>query len=122
MTEVFDTVAGRSCAGPPDAVLPGLRPAAAAVGHARQRTVRELGGGLVTVRPDRARCAICRVTHVVLDAGLLPRRAYTAGLIGQALVAVARGTGTSSSRASLRSRPAPCAAGSGRLPTDQRIR
>jgi len=32
-------------------------------------------------------------THVVLDAGLLPRRAYPAGLIGQALVASALGRG-----------------------------
>jgi hypothetical protein len=30
----------------------------------------------------------------VLDAGLLPRRAYAAGLIGQALVAAALGSGT----------------------------
>ena len=35
----------------------------------------------------------CDVTHVVLDAGLLPRRAYAAGLIGQALVASALGSG-----------------------------
>ena len=45
------------------------------------------------MRPDRARCTGCDVTHVVLDAGLLPRRAYAAGLIGQALVAAARGRG-----------------------------
>ena len=31
--------------------------------------------------------------HVVLDAGLLPRRAYAARLIGQALAASARGHG-----------------------------
>jgi hypothetical protein len=31
--------------------------------------------------------------HVVLDAGLLPRRAYAAALIGQALVAAALGSG-----------------------------
>ena len=63
------------------------------VGRARQRTVRELGGELLTVRPDRARCTGCRVTHVVLDAGLLPRRAYSAALVGQALVTAARGRG-----------------------------
>jgi len=48
---------------------------------------------LLTVRPDRARCTGCGVSHVVLDAGLLPGRAYAAGLIGQALVASARGHG-----------------------------
>jgi hypothetical protein len=45
------------------------------------------------VRPDRAFCTGCDVTHVVLDAGLLPRRAYAAGLIGQALAAAALGSG-----------------------------
>jgi Domain of unknown function (DUF6431) len=63
------------------------------VGRARERTVRDLGGAVVTVRPDRARCAGCGVIHVVLDAGLLPRRAYCAGLVGQALVAAALGGG-----------------------------
>jgi len=33
------------------------------------------------------------VTHVVLDAALLPRRAYAARLIGHALVAAVRGSG-----------------------------
>ena len=45
------------------------------------------------MRPDRALCPGCEVTHVVLDAGLIPRRAYAGGLIGQALVAAARGSG-----------------------------
>ena len=84
---------GQDRAGPPQAGLPRLRPAAAPVGHARERTVRDLDGTLVTVRPDRALCPGCDVTHVVLDAGLLPRRAYAAGLIGQALVASALGSG-----------------------------
>jgi hypothetical protein len=47
----------------------------------------------VTIRPDRARCTACGATHVMLDAGLLPRRAYTTELIGQALVAAARENG-----------------------------
>lgn len=55
--------------------------------------VRELGGALAAARPDRARCTGCGVTHVVLDAGLLPRRAYAAETAGQALVAAARGHG-----------------------------
>jgi hypothetical protein len=63
------------------------------VGHARQRTVRELGGVLAAVCPDRALCTGCGITHVVLDAGLLPRRAYAARVTGQALVAAALGHG-----------------------------
>ena len=55
--------------------------------------VRDTGGTPLTIRPDRALCTGCGVTHVVLDAGLLPRRAYAAGLIGQALAASARGHG-----------------------------
>jgi len=93
MIEVFDTAAARialACRklGCPDCGQP-LRP----WGHARERTVRDLDGALVTVRPDRAFCTGCDVTHVVLDAGLLPRRAYATGLIGQALVAAALGSG-----------------------------
>jgi len=38
-------------------------------------------------------CTGCGATHVVPDAGLLPRRACTIGLIGQALVASALGHG-----------------------------
>ena len=79
--------------GPPQAGLPGCGQPLRPWGRARERTVRDLGGALVTVRPDRASCPGCEVTHVVLDAGLLPRRAYAAGLIGQALVAAALGSG-----------------------------
>ena len=92
MIEVFDTTARSALARRmlrcPDCGQP-LRP----WGRARARTVRELGGALLAVIPDRARCTGCDATHVVLDAGLLPRRAYAAGLIGQALVAAARGRG-----------------------------
>ena len=93
MIQVFDTAAAgialaRRKLGCPDCGQP-LRP----WGHARERTVRDLDGTLVTVRPDRALCTGCDVTHVVLDAGLLPRRAYAAGLIGQALAAAALGSG-----------------------------
>ena len=45
------------------------------------------------MRPDWASCPGCDVTHVVLDAGLLPRRAYAAELFGQALSAAALGSG-----------------------------
>ena len=93
MIEVFDTTAAgvaltRRMLGCPDCRNP-LRP----WGHACERTVRGTGGALLTVRPDRALCTGCGATHVVLDAGLLPRRAYAAGLIGQALAAAARGYG-----------------------------
>jgi transposase-like protein len=93
MIEVFDTAAARIALarrklGCPDCGQP-LRP----WGHARERTIRDLGGTLMAVRPDRARCTGCGATHVVLDAGLLPRRAYAAGLVGQALVAAALGHG-----------------------------
>ncbi|HEY6787517.1 MAG TPA: DUF6431 domain-containing protein [Trebonia sp.] len=97
MIEAFDATAAstalaRRKLGCPDCRQP-LRP----WGHARERTVRDTGGALVTVRPDRALCTGCKVTHVVLDARLLPRRGYTAGLIGQALVAPRLGPGTGAS-------------------------
>jgi hypothetical protein len=93
MIEVLDTVAAgialaRRKLGCPDCGQP-LRP----WGHGRERTVRDLDGALVTIRPDRGLCTGCTATHVVLGAGLLPRRAYTAGLIGQALVVAAGGSG-----------------------------
>jgi hypothetical protein len=64
-----------------------------APGKARERTVRDRGGILVTAGPDRGRCTGCDATHVILDAGLLPGRAYAAGLIGQALASAANGHG-----------------------------
>lgn len=93
MIEVFDTAAAGSALarrklGCPDCAGP-LRP----WGHARERAVRDLHGTSVTTRPDRALCPSCQVTHVVLDAALLPRRACAARLTGQALAAAARGSG-----------------------------
>ena len=93
MIEVFDTAAARSALARRMLRCPDCGQALKPWGRARERTVRELGGALLTVRPDRARCTGCDVTHVVLDASLLPRRAYAAGLVGQALVAAARGRG-----------------------------
>src|ERR1700722_1608646 len=92
MIEVFDPAAARTALarrklGCPDCGQP-LRP----WGHARERAVRGLAG-IVTARPDRALCTGCRRTHVVLDAGLLPRRSCTADLAGQALGAAALGGG-----------------------------
>ena len=93
MIEVFDTAAARIALARRKLGCPGCGQPLRPWGHARERTVRDLDGTLVTVRPDRALCPGCDVTHVVLDAGLLPRRAYAAGLIGQALVAAALGSG-----------------------------
>jgi transposase-like protein len=93
MIEVLDTAAARNALARRKLRCPDCGQALKPWGRTRERTVRELGGLLLTVRPDRARCTGCDVTHVVLDAGLLPRRAYSAGLIGQALIAAAHGRG-----------------------------
>ena len=45
------------------------------------------------VRPRRARCRSCLVTHVLLPVTLLLRRAYGADLIWTALIARAQGAG-----------------------------
>lgn len=58
-------------------------------GHARRRTVRGVG----VLRPRRARCGACQVTHVLLSVACLARRADAAEVIGAALLAKARGQG-----------------------------
>lgn len=58
-------------------------------GHARPRTVRGVG----VLRPRRARCLVCRVTHVLLAVSGLVRRADAAEVIGAALRAKASGEG-----------------------------
>ena len=93
MIEVLDPAAARQalrcgrmrC---PDCAAP-VRP----WGRARIRTVRDRDGRRRTACPDRVRCTGCGGTHVVLDAGLLPHRGYTVGLVGQALLAAAAGAG-----------------------------
>src|SRR6187397_502661 len=62
-------------------------------GHARTRTVRDHGPTTLALRPRRARCRTCRVTHVLLPAAVTPRRADTTAVIGSALLASTRGTG-----------------------------
>jgi hypothetical protein len=59
-------------------------------GFARVRSLRS-GCGPVTLRPRRARCSGCAVTHVLLPARAPARRAHTIELIGLALLASARG-------------------------------
>jgi hypothetical protein len=55
--------------------------------------VRRVVGVAELVRPRRSRCRSCSVTHVLLPATLLLRRAYVADLIWVALVAKATGAG-----------------------------
>ena len=62
-------------------------------GHARERTVFGPGRKGWQVRPRRSRCTVCRVTHVLLPARLLLRRADEAPVIGAALASAARGQG-----------------------------
>ncbi len=59
-------------------------------GFARSRSIVGAAGWL---RPRRARCRGCRVTHVLLPVVLLLRRAYLAELVWAALVARAGGAG-----------------------------
>src|SRR5664279_803519 len=52
---------------------------------ARARHVQLPGGQRRRLRPDRARCRACGVTHVLLPAWCLPRRAYSSDVVGTAL-------------------------------------
>jgi hypothetical protein len=58
-------------------------------GHARRRSVRGVGD----LRPRRARCGTCLVTHVLLAVSCLVRRADGVDVIGSALRAKAAGAG-----------------------------
>lgn len=58
-------------------------------GYARRRTVRGVGG----LRPRRARCRACLVTHVLLAVSCLLRRADGVEVVGAALRAKASGVG-----------------------------
>lgn len=71
---------------------PGCSGVLAGWGYARARSVRGRGG-VLRVRPRRARCVSCGVTHVLLPAGFLLRRADTVAVIGAALSAKAAGAG-----------------------------
>jgi uncharacterized protein DUF6431 len=63
-------------------------------GRARTRTVRDHGHTTLALRARRARCRTCRVTHVLLPAVVTLRRAGTTAVIGSALLASTRETGT----------------------------
>lgn len=62
-------------------------------GWARVRVLRGAGDGRVRLRPRRARCRACGVTHVLLPVSVLVRRADLAEVIGEGLAARARGWG-----------------------------
>src|SRR5690349_22067025 len=59
-------------------------------GHASRRPVFTAGRVAVAVRPRRARCAGCGVTHVLLPAWLLARRCDGTAVIGEMLARAAR--------------------------------
>lgn len=58
-------------------------------GHARGRRVQGVG----VLRSRRARCGVCRITHVLLVVSCLLRRADAVEVIGAALAAKAAGVG-----------------------------
>ena len=62
-------------------------------GHAVRRPVFRAGRIPVAVRPRRARCGSCGVTHVLLPAWLLARRCDGTAVIGDMLARAARGQG-----------------------------
>ena len=62
-------------------------------GHGRERAVTLLGGQRAAVRPRRARCTACHVTHVIVPAWCAPRRAHALEVIGTAAAAALAGSG-----------------------------
>jgi hypothetical protein len=62
-------------------------------GWARTRLLRGFDGVRVRLRPRRAVCSRCQVTHVLLPVVALVRRADLVEVIGTALAAKATGTG-----------------------------
>jgi hypothetical protein len=62
-------------------------------GHAVRRRVFTAGRFPVAVRPRRARCVSCGVTHVLLPAWLLSRRCDGTSVIGDMLARAALGQG-----------------------------
>lgn len=72
---------------------PGCGGRLAGWGYAARRRVFSAGRVPVAVRPRRARCAGCGVTHVLLPAWLLARRCDGTLVLGDMLVRAARGQG-----------------------------
>jgi hypothetical protein len=69
---------------------PDCRQALRPWGWARPRDIHGITGVL---RPRRARCRGCLITHVLLPVTVLARRAYAVEVIGAALLARASGSG-----------------------------
>ena len=72
---------------------PGCAGRLAGWGHARLRVIRGEGGIGWRLRPRRSRCSGCGVTHVLLPAGCLLRRADAVTVIWAALAGKAAGLG-----------------------------
>jgi hypothetical protein len=72
---------------------PGCAGALRQWGFARARSLRLSCGARTSLRPRRVRCTSCAVTHVLLPAQAPARHAYAIDVIGQALLASARGQG-----------------------------
>jgi hypothetical protein len=72
---------------------PGCRGRLGGWGHAARRPVFMAGRIPVAVRPRRARCASCGVTHVLLPAWLLARRCDGTAVIGEMLARASLGQG-----------------------------
>jgi hypothetical protein len=81
-------------------VCPGCDGSLGPWGWARVRSLRGATGPVV-VRPRRARCSSCRVSHVLLPVFALLRRADLVEVIGAALSAKAAGVGVRTIAASL---------------------
>jgi hypothetical protein len=81
-------------------VCPGCASSLGPWGWARARSLRAVAGSVV-IRPRRARCLSCRVSHVLLPVFALLRRADLAEVIGAALSAKAAGSGARTIAASL---------------------
>lgn len=62
-------------------------------GWARSRVLRGFAAAVLRVRPRRAVCPRCQVTHVLMPVAALSRRADLAEVIGAALAAKATGIG-----------------------------
>jgi hypothetical protein len=90
--EVSDRLVGRRLAAG-EMCCPGCGGVLAPWGWARERVLRGSGDGRVRLRPRRTRCRGCAVTHVLLPASVLLRRADLAEVIGAALAARALGSG-----------------------------
>ncbi len=70
-------------------------------GYGRERVFFGPGRRAERARPRRSRCTSCLVTHVLLPARLLARRADEAVVIGAALAAAAAGRGYRAAAAQL---------------------